>query len=190
MAQLDITVEGDLEDFLGVKISRKEDGTIHLTQPHLIKQILQDLRLDADNVKPRSTPAASSKLLRRHQDSEPFDHSFNYKSIVGKLLYLEKASRPDIAYAVHQCARFASDPRKEHGDAIRWIGRYLSGTCDQGTIMHPDANKELEVYVDADFVGNWDYSDTGNTDTARSRNGYIIRTQDVQLFGNHNCKLK
>jgi hypothetical protein len=39
-AGLDITVEGDLQDFLGVNIEKKADGTIHLTQPHLIDQIL------------------------------------------------------------------------------------------------------------------------------------------------------
>ncbi len=35
-AKLAITVEGDLADFLGVNIDRRPDGTIHLSQPHLI----------------------------------------------------------------------------------------------------------------------------------------------------------
>ena len=43
-AKLNITEEGDLEDFLGVRIERKEDGSVHLTQPQLIDQILKDLR--------------------------------------------------------------------------------------------------------------------------------------------------
>ncbi|KAI2499306.1 hypothetical protein MHU86_15150 [Fragilaria crotonensis] len=68
-AKLSITVEGDLADFLGVSIDRRTDGTIHLSQPHLIDQILEDLRLNGTNVKSRSTPAASSKLLTRHSDS-------------------------------------------------------------------------------------------------------------------------
>ena len=42
---LELTVEGDLQDFLGVKIQRMPNGHIHLTQPHLIDQILEDLRL-------------------------------------------------------------------------------------------------------------------------------------------------
>jgi Reverse transcriptase (RNA-dependent DNA polymerase) len=40
-AKLSITVEGDLADFLGVNIQRMKDGTIHMTQPHLIEQILE-----------------------------------------------------------------------------------------------------------------------------------------------------
>jgi hypothetical protein len=125
-AKLDITIEGDLQDFLGVNIEQKEDGTIHLTQPHLIDQILTDLRLDQDQVKVKTMPASSSRLLSRHSDSEPFDNSFNYRSVIGKLNYLERGSRIDIAYITHQCAQFSTDAKKEHGDALRWLGRYFN----------------------------------------------------------------
>lgn len=183
-AKLAITVEGDLADFLGVNIDRRPDGTIHLSQPHLIDQILEDLRLKATtNVKSRSTPAASSKLLTRHTDSEPFDNSFNYRSVIGKLKYLEKATRSDIAYAVHQCARFVSDPKKEHGDAVRWLGRYLLGTRDKGTIMKPIMDKDLEVFVNASFCGDWDPKEAAtDRDTARLRHGYIIKYAGCPLL--------
>ena len=94
-AKLTITVEGDLADFLGVHIDRRSYGTLHhLSQPHLIDQILDDLHMGGDGVKPRSTPAgASSKLLTRHSNSRPFNNSFNYRSVIGKLNYLEKATR-------------------------------------------------------------------------------------------------
>lgn len=174
-AKLDVTVEGDLTDFLGVNIDRRADGTINLSQPKLINQILSDLRMDSDSTTIKTTPAASSKLLSRHQDSPPFDRSFDYRSVIGKLNYLERGSRPDIAYAVHQCARFSVDPRVEHGKAVRWIARYLAGTRKRGMILQPDPTKSLEVYVDADFAGAWDKSLAGiDKDTARSRHGYII----------------
>ncbi len=149
MAKLQITVEGDLADFLGVSIKRKTDGTIHL-----IEQILQDLRMMDESVKPRSTPAASSKALTQHSSSQAFDGSFDYRSGIGKLNYLEKATRSDISFAVHQCARFVSDPKKEQGEAVRWLVRYLKGTKDQGTILKPKLGQDLEVYVDASFCGD------------------------------------
>jgi hypothetical protein len=46
--------------------------------------------------------------------------------------------------------------KKEHGEVIKWLGRYLKVTCDKGLILRPDGISGLEVYVDADFVGNWD----------------------------------
>ena len=42
-------------------------------------------------------------------------------------------------------------------------------------ILNPKINKGLELYVDADFAGNWDPVDTKNLDTARSQNGYVIK---------------
>jgi hypothetical protein len=172
--KLDITIEGNLQDFLGVNIERKLDGTIHLTQPHLIDQILKDLRLDGDTVTEKTVPATSSKILSRHSASTPFDNSFNYKLVIGKLNYLEKGSRSDIAYITHQCARFTQDPKMEHAQAIRWLGRYLKATTHQGTNLRPVKGKDMEIYVDADFVGNWDSNETWDQDTARSRHGYII----------------
>ena len=41
-------------------------------------------------------------------------------------------------------------------------------------ILRPDGKSGLEVYVDADFVGNWDAMDT-DRDSARSRHGYVIK---------------
>jgi len=75
----------------------------------------------------------------------------------------------------HQCARFTSEPKVEHGKAVRWLARYLKGTMNKGLILKPDPNKSLEVYVDSDFAGNWDRELAGQDDaTARSRHGYVI----------------
>ena len=54
-----LTIEGDIQDFLGVNIEKKKDRTIHLTQPHLIDQIPKDLRLDKYRVTTKTTPASS-----------------------------------------------------------------------------------------------------------------------------------
>ena len=174
-ADLQITEEGDISDFLGVNITNHQDGSIHFHQPHLIDQILTDLKMNYNDVKGKSIPAQSSKILSRHSNSTPHDQSFNYKSILGKLGYLEKGSRPEIAYIVHQCARFSTSPKTEHSKAIRWLARYLHSTKDQGMIFQPDTSKGLELYVDADFAGNWNPEETQDVDTARSRHGFAIK---------------
>ena len=174
-AKLDITEEGEgnIADFLGVNIDRKENGSFVLTQPHLISSILEDLGLkDGDRV--QKTPISSSKILSRHPNSMSFDNSFHYRSVIGKLNYLERGSRPDISYAVHQCARFVEDPKIEHGKAVRWLGRYLLGTRDKGVVFKPN-DQSFQVYADADYAGNWDKEIAQNdVDTARSRSGYIV----------------
>ena len=181
-ANLNITDEGNVEDFLGVNIDRRSDGTVKLSQPHLIKQILHDLKMDKQPLKMKDTPAASSKILCKHGDSDRFDNSFHYRSIIGKLNYLEKCTRPDIAYATHQCARFTENPRVEHGQAVRWIARYLKGTINEGIIMTPIKDEDLRSYVDADFSGNWSKDEAGDRDSARSRHGYVIMYHGCPLL--------
>lgn len=82
---LDLTVEGDLQDFLEVHISRTKEGHISYTQPHLIDNILKELRLDDDQVTMEKIPLASTRLLSRHTGSPAFDEHFNYRPIIGKL---------------------------------------------------------------------------------------------------------
>ena len=63
-----------------------------------------------------------------------------------------------------------------HGKAVRWIGQYLNGTKDKGMIFMPDSSMGLEVFVDANFVGNWNRDEAPHDqDMARSHHGYIIK---------------
>jgi hypothetical protein len=55
-SKLDIRIESDLQDFLGLNILRKEDGIIHWTQPHLNDKILTDLGMQKGNVKLKTVP--------------------------------------------------------------------------------------------------------------------------------------
>jgi len=172
---LNITAEGTIEDFLGVKITRTTESTFELTQPHLVQQILQDLHLDQENVNAKDIPALSSKLLRRHSEADTVELPFNYRSVIGKLNYLEKSTRPDIAFATHQCARFSDEPKREHIKAITHIARYLAGTKANGMVYKPTSDLSFDCYVDADFAGNWNKEEAAlDADTARSRSGYVI----------------
>eukprot|EP00957_Ditylum_brightwellii_P129511 9878996-Ditylum_brightwellii.AAC.1 len=46
--------------------------------------------------------------------------------------YLQGSTRPEIAMAVHQCARFCNDPRLSRERAVWRIVKYLSQTADRG----------------------------------------------------------
>ena len=116
----------------------------------------------------------SSTILNKIKDSPEFDRSFNYRSVIGKMNYLEKGSRSELAYTIHQCSQYSTDPHKEHGDAIRWIGRYLLDTPSKGIILRPDLTRSFEVLVDSNFCGNWHKKYAGEADSVRSRHGYII----------------
>jgi hypothetical protein len=48
--------------------------------------------------------------------------------------------------------------------------------------LRPDGASGLEVYVDADFVGNWDPADTQSRDSARSRHGYVVKYNNCPIL--------
>jgi hypothetical protein len=56
---------------------------------------------------------------------------------VGKLNYLAQTTRPDIMYAVHQIAKYSTNPREPHGKAIMYLARYLKKSCDPGIRFEP-----------------------------------------------------
>ena len=113
-------------------------------------------------------------LLSRHSTSQPHDDSFIYRSVIGKFKYLERGTKSDISFITHQCARFTTASKVEHAKALRWLGQYLKGTRYKGLIVRPSNARELEVFVDVDFAGNWDKNEAWDRDTARSQHGYIL----------------
>ena len=168
-----MTDEGELSDYLGVKIEQLSNGTIKLSQPHLIQQILDDLGFN-EKTKLQKTPAATTVKLHRDPNGKPHDESWHYRSVIGKLNFLEKSTRLDLSYAVHQCARFSAEPKESHANAVKRIGRYLIGTKNDGIILNPKEHS-FDCFVDADFVGNWHrlHADV-DPGTAKSRTGYVI----------------
>ena len=171
---LELEDQGDIKDYLGINFQYSDDGKIIMSQPQLIDSIIRDLQIKNPKNVPE-IPALSTQILGRNENSPPFDENFHYRSVVGKLNYLEKGTRPDIAYATHQCARFCQDPRAPHGKAMEHLVRYLQGTRDKGIILTPNKNKSVEVFADADFSEDWSkITSEFDVSTAKSRTEFVV----------------
>ncbi len=161
-------------DLLGVLMTKNEDGSVTLTQTGLISRIL--LALGLTNSNGTRTPAPKAPLPR-DVDGEPFSEDYNYASVVGMMMYLACNSRPDIAFAVNQCARHTHHPTALHGKYLKQIGRYLQSTKDKGMIINPTRSNDslyVECYADADFAGLWGREDVHDPHCVKSRSGYLI----------------
>lgn len=169
--RMDLKVESrDVSAFLGIQFTRQGD-TIELKQLGLIDKIIAATNMQDCNPKP--TPA-DAKTLGKDKNGKPFKEQWGYASVVGMLLYLSGNSRPDIAFAVNQAARFTHDPKDSHSTAIKRIVKYLKGTRDKGLIFKPSTDWKLDCYVDADFCGLWGSEDPEDPIVAKSRTGFII----------------
>ena len=91
--------------------------------------------------------------MKATDDDELVDTEL-YQSAVGSLLYLSTKTRPDIAYAVGNVARFSSKPSKVHWIAVKRIMRYLNGTLDYGLMYR--CTGDIAGYSDADWAGDHD----------------------------------
>jgi hypothetical protein len=98
------------------------------------------------------------------------------------LMYVANNTRPDIAYAVHQCARYTHNPCHLHAIAVKKIIRYLKGTSDKGLIMEPSKDISLDCYVDADFAGLYGVEDSQNPVSVKSRTGYVLMLANCPLL--------
>jgi hypothetical protein len=97
-------------------------------------------------------------------------------------MFLANNTRPDIAYATHQCARFSHSPKASHSLAIKRIVRYLQGTKDKGMIMKPKKELVVDCYVDADFAGLYGVEDSQDPLCVKSRTGYVLLLADCPLM--------
>ena len=168
-----ITADGDLARFLGVEMKHHKDGSIEMTQKHLINRILEVCRIDISELNGRDTPAVKP-LLHKDLSGEKRKQDWNYRSAVGMLNYLASSTRPDLVMAVHQCARFNNSPMLSHERAITRICHYLLTTHDQGILYNPNKNIGLQCYADADFTGGWTQVDANNPENLMSCTGYVI----------------
>ena len=93
------------------------------------------------------------------------------------LNYLVNCTQPDLAYSMHQCARFCADPKLIHEQAVNRILRYLLYLKRHNKLRiryRSDASKSIVVYVDVSLAGEWNTAWSDEPSSVISRTGNII----------------
>lgn len=152
---------GPINFFLGVSVQRKEDSVV-LHQRAYIQEILGKYQMS--DAKPVATPSDPNVQLTKDDGSNGVDQTL-YQSIVGALLYVSMATRPDIAQAVGAVSRFNADPKQTHLTAAKRILCYLKATMELA-LVYGCEEPEGCCYSDADWGGD--------RDTRHSTSGYIF----------------
>ncbi len=121
--KLSIEDQGHPADYVGFNIKKLKNAIIQLTQQAIIYSIISDMVLN--NSKVKAVPVTVSKILHAPLDKPPFSLNFGYHSVIGKLNYLAQTTRPDIVYTTYQLAKYSSDPREPHREAVLYLICYL-----------------------------------------------------------------
>jgi hypothetical protein len=101
---------GEADVILNIKLLREGDGGVTMLQSHYVEKVLS--RFGFSDYDPAPTPYDPSMLLRKNRRIAR--DQLTYSQIIGSLMYLASATRPDISYAVSKLSRFVSKPGDDH----------------------------------------------------------------------------
>ena len=155
--------QGPTTSILGIKIEHDHTArTISLSQPGYVESILEQFGMSDCN--PSLTPMDENQKLSAQMSPDTAEGKLEmkaipYRELIGKLLYLAIATRPDIAYVVGVLCRFVENPGLPHWHTAKRVLHYLKGTTTMKLIYSRSSTPDLfTTYSDADLSRNPDNS--------------------------------
>jgi hypothetical protein len=155
---LDVTDLGEPKKIVGIEITRdRPKRSIRISQTKYIENILAKQGLQSCN--PVKMPLDPAVILEKENTDKDGNRSNSYTSLIGSMMYLAVAMRPDISYAIQRLSSFTANPGLSHWGAAKRVLRYLSGTRDLGVKYHGDhepneARIQFVGWTDADFAND------------------------------------
>lgn len=167
----EITDNGPVTHLLGCKVTRnRKRGTILVNQEPYIATTLREFGMSGCNATSTPFPPGtnlSSDLCPQTDEEREKMKTIPYCTVVGKLMYLVTTTRPDLAYAVRELAKFMTTYGEGHWAAAKHVLRYLQGTRSLGLVLgHTDDPYPI-------FRGFSD-SDWANGEGRKSISGYVM----------------
>ena len=164
---------GPTSFLLGVHIERdRASCSLSISQRQYLIDVLE--RFEFGNIGEVATPLPeghnlSKDMAPKNPEEVALMKNIPYRQLVGALMYLAVATRPDISYAVGVLARFSANPGMAHWKAAKHLCRYLQATKDMKLTYAPDPNSPelFTTFSDADHGGN--------VDDRHSTSGMIVK---------------
>ena len=160
----DVVDEGRMEDLLGIECTTNPDDSITLHQTKYVNSMLNRFFTteERDGLKKASTPYTTNlaqlviEALEGSTADEPAYPEIikEYQSMVGSLMYCCTATRPDLAYAVHQHCRALSRPipTPELMSELKIAFAYLNQQPSLGLTFEAGRRHELSAFSDSDWA--------------------------------------
>ena len=151
-AEAPLTINrGKVHDYLGMNLDFSIAGKVTIGMQNYVKSILKEVPDDMMGV--ANTPASSFLFLVNNQSPDVLDSATAdmFHTLVAKLLFLSKRSRPDIQLAVaFLCTRVTRPDADDYKKLTRVI-KYLRQTEDMALTIECDSLLVTKWWVDASF---------------------------------------
>ena len=142
-----------MSDFLCIDIKTLDNGGVHFCLTVLIRKVLEVTGMEHCDGFPTLTKVEAPLGTDENGSEDKRDWPNSHASVIGMMLYLASNTRPDISFAVHQCARFTHNTKSSHETALKRICRFLQGTNNNSLVFNPSKKLLVDCYADAEFAG-------------------------------------
>ena len=168
----DLSTSDDSNVYLGILVSRYADGAIALSQQPYILDTLA--RFGMSDCKPATSPYRSGVKMTVSQrptteEGKKKMAQYPYRAVIGCLLWIANATRPDISHCVGQLARHGSNPGLEHWRGAMWCLKYLKGSLEKCLVYGRRRPGILPGVCHGYVDGSW-----ADGDDRRSQSGYVF----------------
>ena len=128
---------GDLDEYVGCKITRLGNDALKFTQPVLLQSYNDEFDLPSGKY---STPAVAGSVLTKCEEADALnaEEQTKYRSGVGKLMHAMQYSRPETYQGVRDLARHMSQASEKHVMAMLRVMKYCVDRPNRGLILRPD----------------------------------------------------
>jgi len=160
---------GKAKLILGMHIDRNPQNNITLLQHAYCEWLLKQFNMES--CLPATTPLSPSLILSIEDCPTTPDEANEMKNIsfckaLGSLMWLQVATRPNLAFSVNKLAFFSHNPGRAHWNTLKHILAYVKGTIDYGITYKGGDSLQPHGYVDSDYASC--------RDTRRSMKGNIF----------------
>ena len=167
-----VTLEGQLERFLGVHFKRGKDGSWSYDCSAYITKSAEKFNQHPIPKDPTTPFPCKFSIETADWDNykENTKTTKHYQSCLGVLIYAVTCGRPDIAYHVSAMSQFLTRPTPKLIDAAYRVMGYLLKTKEQTITYRLPSNPALHYRIYAACDAGW----AGCTLTRRSQQGYVL----------------
>jgi hypothetical protein len=141
---------GEEDVILNIKLI-KDKNEIILKQSHHVENILKCFGYSDS----KASPTPYDPNLKLYKNRGQGINQLLYSQIIGSLMYLVGATRPDISFVVNKLSRFTSNPGSDHWCALERVMRYLRGTSTFG-LHYTGYTAVHEGYSDSNWISDAD----------------------------------
>jgi hypothetical protein len=169
---------GKVHSYLGMTFNFETPGEVKITTERYINEIMTE-----NNVHGSSTVPASNDLFDIVESPELDEkRKATFHSVVAKLLYLAKRTRPDILTAISFLTTRVTKSNEKDWSKLQKVLRYLNGTRELGIILSPSKGEmKLQAYVDASYGTHHDGKSHSGLYIALGKGPVFVRSSKQKI---------